>query len=362
VRLGTVSKDDEQAHDFVLSLALDDEASTLDGDAKVPTEDNQNDFDMALDTIFKVFGEDVEAVEQQRAQEIYNNLSVEEQSIVQNKSVFQVHPTVVKNDFRLCFPRMYMNTLNSGDFDMVQDYYHTFMTSSTNFVAVHNNLNPSFGIPEVVRVTGPQLTIHYLLGVSVMYPDMVMQMRDTRITTSNAWKGSRIEMDVEFLSTKMYHLPVDEWLPPVSALQYKYQGLGKKQRLLDVQDVLSPASFRQLQLAEVPSPEPSSMLGISPQRIPSVGYTPDTSPTVRNKRKTSDLDSISTISSESSHGAAYSPFCARQPRVPTEYIHALQAQARLLPKAMQLHTKGKITMFLDENNYIQHMNLTVGPG
>jgi len=145
-------------------------------------------------------------------------------------------------------------------------------------------------------------------------------------------------------------------------LQYKYQGLEKKQRLLDVQDVLSPASFRQLQLAEVPSPEPSSMLGISPQRIPCVGYTPDTSPTVRNKRKTSDLDSISTISSESSHGAAYSPFCARQPRVPTEYIHALQAQARLLPKAMQLHTKGKITMFLDENNYIQHMNLTVGPG
>ena len=47
--------------------------------------------------------------------------------------------------------------------------------------------------------------------------------------------------------------------------------------------------------------------------------------------------------------------------IPEEYSRALCAQARLLPTPMMVQMTGTITMFLDENNHIQHMNMNLRP-
>lgn len=46
-------------------------------------------------------------------------------------------------------------------------------------------------------------------------------------------------------------------------------------------------------------------------------------------------------------------------RIPEEFLHSLVTHATLLPHPVQLHMMGSITMFLDENNHIQHMNMTL---
>lgn len=178
--------------------------------------------DMALSTIFRAFSDDADDTQLRKAEETCNSLIAKEKHMVRKKKAFHVHPSVVKNDFRHCFPQMYMNTLNSGDFEKVQDYYHTFMKSSTKFVADHTHVDNIFG-PNLIEMYGPNLAIHYILGSSLMFPDLVMKTSGTRITTSPSWRGSRIEMDVEFRSTKMNNLPVDEWLPQASILEARYR-------------------------------------------------------------------------------------------------------------------------------------------
>jgi len=42
-----------------------------------------------------------------------------------------------------------------------------------------------------------------------------------------------------------------------------------------------------------------------------------------------------------------------------DYVRALCAQATLVPSPLRVSMKGKMTMFLDENNHILHMNMTV---
>eukprot|EP01032_Pedospumella_encystans_P036062 gene36062-40788_t len=135
-----------------------------------------SDFDLALDTILDIFSDEPEDAALQRARKTYRKLTTKEQDKVAKKAAFQMAPKVMKNDIRRYFSRMFMNTINSGDFGKLQDYFNTFMMGPTKFVANHEKVDPSLHIPSLLIADGPRLMAHYLLGTFVMYPDMILLM------------------------------------------------------------------------------------------------------------------------------------------------------------------------------------------
>ena len=130
-------------------------------------------------------------------------------------------PKIMKNDIRRYMARMFMNTVNSGDFMNIQNYFNTFMTNSCQFIADHT-ARADFNIPPRMHVDGPRIMAHYLLGCFVMYPDMVVTMVDSRIVTSKHWAGTKIHMDVSISSTKMRELEFESWVPVREALSDLY--------------------------------------------------------------------------------------------------------------------------------------------
>ena len=152
-------------------------------------------------------------------------------------------------------------------------------------------------------------------------------------------------MDVEFHSTKMNDLSVEDWLPNAATLEARYRALEKTrdpQPCACLNNVTGDKS--QLPSARV---DAKSSLGEDGSGFVTVGV-----PAQSHKRRKTD--------SESSDCNQPQPHMySRQPRIPVEYVHALCAKATLMPVPLKLHTVGRITIFLDDCNYIQLINLTV---
>jgi len=326
-------------------------------------------FDEVLDDMLCLFSEDEDA-DLFRAQQTFNRLSAEEQVMIAKRATFEKAPKVMKNDIRRYFARMFMNTLNSGDFCKLQDYFQTFMMSQTRFIADHKQIDDRYNIPHTLETCGPRLMAHYLLGTFVMYPDMVVLMSSTRLTTSNTWKGTKVDIDVDVLATKMYDLCVEEWLPQLSTLEKKYQKvllererlqqLAKKKALADTVDTGNPSAAA-LQVAKLDLRSCASVSEVVSDATSPCGSAHDFEPpapsidlAVGKKRKTD----VSTFAVDAAGiMQAYQP----PVHIPEEYVHSLVAKAELLSEPVQLHMKGTISMFLDENNHIQHMSMTMRP-
>ena len=340
-----------------------------------------SDFDLALDSILDIFAEEPEDAALQRARKTFRKLSTNEQDRVAKKVAFQMAPKVMKNDIRRYFSRMFMNTINSGDFGKLQDYFQTFMKRPTKFVANHEHVDPSLHIPSQLIADGPRLMAHYLLGTFVMYPDMILLMNGTRITTSTSWTGTKIEMDVECFSTKMYDLSIDDWIPQLSTLGERYRKLiaEKKQHLREEQSAAdatastcSTSSAHSISSSDTIKCESISVDSfVASGEINNIndGCTastagPDTIGSIddqkdsQSKRKRNEPSAISRATSSSNSNACITSDVT-DGRIPEEFIHSLATHATLLPHPVQLHMSGSITMFLDENNHIQHMNMTL---
>ena len=343
--------------------------------------ENFSDFDLALDTILDIFSDEPEDAALQRARKTYRKLTTKEQDKVAKKAAFQMAPKVMKNDIRRYFSRMFMNTINSGDFGKLQDYFNTFMMGPTKFVANHEKVDPSLHIPSLLIADGPRLMAHYLLGTFVMYPDMILLMNGSRITTSPSWTGTKIEMDVEVFSTKMYDLSIDDWIPQLSTLGERYRKLisEKKQHLREEQSAVdatastcSPSSAH-----SISSGDTIKHGGVSVDSFFASGEVnnindgctastagPDTIGSIvdqkdsQSKRKRNEPSAISGATSSSNSNVCITSDVT-DGRIPEEFVHSLAAHATLLPHPVQLHMSGSITMFLDENNHIQHMNMTL---
>ncbi|KAJ1395836.1 hypothetical protein B484DRAFT_267203 [Ochromonadaceae sp. CCMP2298] len=70
---------------------------------------------------------------------------------------------------------------------------NTFMTGSCHYIESSAH-NPHYGMPAAVDVKGPQLMSHYLMGILVMFPDIVFRMLDSTVVTSKAWLGSKVSL------------------------------------------------------------------------------------------------------------------------------------------------------------------------
>ena len=130
-------------------------------------------------------------------------------------------PRIMRNDIRWYYPQMFMNTVNSGDFHKMKGYFHTFMTKPCKFIVDHE-INPSFGIPHRLLVNGSKLMAYYLLGVLAIFPDFILTMTNSQIITAREWTGSKITINVELKSTKLFDIALESWVPQVKYLaQYK---------------------------------------------------------------------------------------------------------------------------------------------
>eukprot|EP01032_Pedospumella_encystans_P017314 gene17314-19735_t len=250
---------------------------------------------------------------------------------------------------------MFMNTINCGDFNLLQSYFSTFMRGPAKFLANYDNFNPNLCLPSQLVADGPKLMSHFLLGILVMYPDLVMHMHNTQITTSSSWTGTKIEMSVAFYATKMYDLSMDEWVPQLEALEEKCSKLAvekpNKKKLIAVDLSSDDDSTKADDCASSSSEYGSVQTNSSHSDIS--GHSKNSEEYSKNKRKRAQLEVLEVNSApfRSTHSST----------IPEAYARALCGQARLLPTPNTVQMAGTITMFLDENNHIQHMNMNLSP-
>eukprot|EP01032_Pedospumella_encystans_P021593 gene21593-24488_t len=177
-------------------------------------EENTSDFDFTLDNFYAFFSsESIPAVS------IAAVPLAKYKEIAVRRRTLQTLPKVMKNDIRRYYPQMFMNTVNSGDFDQLQSFFSTFMMRHAKFTVHHDNFNPTYHIPPIFAAEGPALMSHFHLGMYVMCPDMIMRVRSTRIVTSNTWTGTRIEMSVDISCNKVSDLSAEEWVPQLEYLE-----------------------------------------------------------------------------------------------------------------------------------------------
>uniref|UniRef100_A0A7S3HKT4 Uncharacterized protein n=1 Tax=Spumella elongata TaxID=89044 RepID=A0A7S3HKT4_9STRA len=373
--------------------------------------DNPSDFNLAIDNFFDLFAKDL-------CPEVHEHEHEHEQDDKQNPS-YRITPKVMKNDIRRYYSRMFMNTVNSGEFNQLQGFFSTFMMGPANFTVNHDDFDPSFGIPPFLAGTGPKLMVHFHLGMFVMFPDTIIRMISSQIVTSNAWSGTKIEIFVDVSCTKIHALSDDEWIPQLDVLEAKCSQLAeeKRQRLKEeelaaaaaaaasadplssaqnedrpgIYDSFPPFESTSLFITDFAADSGSHISSIDETSGGEVGFddvllekeactdTGDTSdmladtstddpnePAMRPARKrrrrsrrsvapetkTDQGNKTNTQDQENSENSNF---------ISEEYIRMLCSQATLLPRPIRLRMDGTITLFLDENNHIQHLNIRARP-
>ena len=376
--------------------------------------ENTIDFDSAIDNFFDFFTEGDDAdrptilkSERKRGQRNHQpkrrsgKVHVKEDLVERNDTL--IVPKVVKNDIRRYYSRMFMNTINCGDFNQLQSYFSTFMRGPAKFLANYGNFNPNLRLPVQLIADGPKLMSHFLLGVFVMYPDMVMHLHETRIISSNSWSGTRIEMNVEFLATKMYDLSIGDWIPELASLEERCNSLTEEKQdnlrngfaSVPCDSSSSPPSNTNQEndclvssSSSVSSLSSEDSVGENSEQVvndnsfqafamPSIHTTPahrakdrvhevndetdfPASKRIRGRRAPQKDDPLKTPGENLEHRLS-SPPSPSNTLIPEAYVRSLCLKAALLSTPLELRMIGKVTLFLDENNHIQHMNMDVFP-
>ena len=131
-------------------------------------------------------------------------------------------PKHVSQDIRAAYSQMFINSLNSGDINQIQNFFRAFMTGPCQF-SIQHKISKQYGIPRYLNAIGPDLFSHYAMGVFVSFPDLVVKLKNSYTIVSKEWSGSRIIMETEFLGSKLRNLPDYHWVPPVEKLADIYK-------------------------------------------------------------------------------------------------------------------------------------------
>jgi len=363
--------------------------------------ENSFDFDFGIDDFLDLLVEEPETrglpgqqnTKQSTQEQKQENKQEHKQEESAKRNNLQARLRVMKNDIRRYYSRMLMNTINSGDFNHLQGYFSTFMTGNTKFLVNYDNFDPVYRIPPRLWTSGPKLMSHYFLGILVMYPDVVMHMENTVITTSNTWSGTKIEMDVAFDATKAYALSDAEWIPQLDTLEGNCSKLAEEKNTHVLQVCPAPGRDDSSRETRRKRPEggasgsngsycPSSSSSLSSyasassrRSVVETRHSPggpflatNEDMSTAGKRKRPPPGALNALSKAHTDrtGKVLSPESTvsqsnngNHALISDDYVRALCAQATLVPSPLRVSMKGKMTMFLDENNHILHMNMTV---
>ena len=243
--------------------------------------------------------------------------------------------TIGKNDIRRYFPRMFMSIINCGEFSYVQNFLQTFITKTCDFTS-SISVSTSFLIPPILTVRGPQHLMHYLLGLHVMYPDLVVKMTRYQIIPSKTF-DTTIIIYVEFNMTKTCHIPNELWCPPDEILQSLYTAKNPERvaRILRIYRSmkLHPSMFHNVSIQSTVDMVDHSTIGGSSApvltRQRSCTYPPEPPPVINNNN-------------------------CRKPTicVPEHYVRTLHVSAQLLPQPKHLRLQGQFEFCMDKYNHV----------
>lgn len=225
---------------------------------------------------------------------------------------------------------MFFNSVNSGDLLNVQNYFNTFMTGPCTFMVQHR-LPSEIGIPSVIQAFSPNLFSHYLLGCFITFPDMVLKLGSSKVYSSLG--RTRIVMETECFCTKIYDIPDYNWAPDVEELSGLYSNLN-------IGRIGDQTNYREGASSSVVS----SSNNLRTPIIDRKGNTYATGPELKVEISPSRVRALQEV-----------------PVIPYAYLHAVVDRARLLPTPVQLHTKGTITLYIDEHNCMQHVAVDLAP-
>ena len=247
-------------------------------------------------------------------------------------------PKILKNDIRRSFSKMVFNTINCGDFEIMQEFTHTFMRPNCPFVCQVVD-GPKYGLPEYLYTFGPRHHVHYKLGIFVMFPDLVGTMGESQIITSTGWPGTKIVIPFEFRMTQTYQLPTECWIPPESQLDRLYE----EPSLEKMMSVLSIANGE-----SSPSSESGDTCDLSGAKAGEKGSN-FVFKNVTMKKKFKRKRRTKVEPSDTSQ------------LIPASFVDSLYAGATpvAIPKLMVV--KGQFNIFLDESHHVEKMSLMLVP-
>lgn len=259
---------------------------------------------------------------------------------------------------------MFMNTINSADLRIMQDFFYTFMTGSCRLVG-NQVAEPEFNIPGRIIGEGPRHTAHYLLGTFLMYPDLVTKMRSCSITTSNTWSGTKITVEVEVHATKVATLPMEVWMPHKDCLPCIYQQPSVQHMVQLVQDTV-PNFYDFSANLTLDSTVPTdgthvTVMAVSDNNSSSNNNSVYADPWYVNTNNNgnsssnslsvdSNIPPASTVDSMGYEGRSY---------IPPSYIETLCEGLVPLVTPLSLHSVGRVEFYLDESNHIQLFTLSL---
>lgn len=323
-----------------------------------------------------------------------NNNFISETSVVN----IQTHPystvtlpIVPCNSIRISFSDMFLNTLNSGDFQHVQDFFQTFMTRNCCFTSTQEF--PSIlQIPNQLIVKGPILYAHYLLGLNIMYPDMVLKVHNSRTIYDSKTKQTKVIMGVEYNLTKTLHIPYELWVPPEHLLNelhtardvYHLTSLLQRSHISEQQQVYNTTTTsntttsnksNKTHISTTTPPHATTTTGVMKEtkrkrtaenHRGEKGLT-KTSNSTRTKITTNTTNTsagtITSTTSNSSHntgstsGSKHSTATSSTIYVPTNYITQVHDAAVVLPEPLRLTVVGQLEIVLDESQHVVSMNM-----
>lgn len=237
-----------------------------------------------------------------------------------NRKVVLGAPRVMKNDIRRSFAKMYLNAINCGDFQRLQDFSSTFVLPTCQFNATLC-AKEEFRLPTFLQGVGPRTPVHHLLGCFVMFPDMVLTMGDTKVVTSNCWAGTQVVIPFDCRFTKTHHIPTECWIPPPEQVEQMYAepSVERMMAALSVQDTQSSTDDSTY------SPTKSTMSSTAHIAM------------LAKKRKRAGL----------------TPY----DQVPPSYADTLLAGAVVVPEVPKLYAKGTYVIHLDERHHVERITL-----
>ena len=309
------------------------------------------------------------SVKQSRKFEDENpHLSSKKAVITYNDTSTARIPKPLTCPINITYPQMFFNSINSGDLHSVQGYFSAFMAGPCTFY-VNHPVRPEFGVPSIVQAFSPKLFSHYLLGCFVTFPDMVLKLQGVKVL-SNCLGYKKIVMETEVNASKIYDIPGFDWVPETAQLCDMYtlgtasaanprptallHDVSNNNSITSSNNDLTTTTSVSCNVASsfgsVGTPDSSDDRSTSPDSVSSrKGF---------NKRK----NKTPTGPELKLEGSPERVQALRQvPEIPISYMYTVLSQARLLPKSISLHTRGYITLYIDENNFMKHVDVDLRP-
>jgi hypothetical protein len=251
----------------------------------------------------------------------------------------------VTEGLRNLYSQMFVNTMNSGDLNQVAAYFRTFMAGPCK-CAIQHKIDQSYGLPRFMSINGPEMFCHYLLGCFLSFPDLILKLDNAEVFVSKEWRGSRIVLQTQFQGSKLRDLPEYPWTPDVRSLASLYADMD-----------LNKGPTKKTSPKHLHTPERKCDSKLARSESMSSTHTDSSGSTCDDKPPRGSKGTVPAATRKRRTPIKVAPPTTPipVPGSPAKFMNRLIDETAVLPQPVQLHTRGTITLYLDEQNCMQYM-------